>query len=36
MKKTFETPSLAEQATLVELTLGVVCISGHTVTGAPC
>jgi len=37
MKKTFETPSLAEQATLVELTQGVVeCISGLDPTGKPC
>lgn len=36
MKKTFEAPSLAEAATLVDLTLQVQCSAGHTPTGAPC
>jgi len=36
MKKTFKIPSLAEDATLVELTLGVVCISALDPTGKPC
>jgi hypothetical protein len=37
MKKQFQAPTLVGQATLADLTLGILpCISGHLPTGQPC